>query len=253
MAWDDHLVVSEPTPYEKMLCRSCNHERQDHKHGRLCTGEMKTSDGVCSCIKFVPLVHQETAGGYSTVPPSRPVQRHGFTSTSSRSEIGSGQVQRPNLQNKKNDQMSPEWTMFGVRLSPTRVRVYASTKLSYLDLRQERGYFEEIHAQEIEEGKITDTPWDIKGRMVDFVKVEAPDYRQAMQFLFTQGWRPDGDEPTTEDMQQAQALRDAYEADLAAQGQKAIGPAYAPVKGSQDDEGDIIDAEVVEDDEGDWS
>jgi hypothetical protein len=108
--------------------------------------------------------------------------------------------------------------------------IYASTKLSFLELRQEAGYFDELHADLIRSGKISDTPWDLRGRMVDYVVESAPTYNEAIQRLFRRGWRPDN-EPTTEDLQRQAAMEDVN-----------VEPPAAAIES----EPEIYDAEIVE-------
>lgn len=240
-------------------CTSCQHAKRHHQPYGLCTGlgaDAGEHGSFCHCASFRDPEagkHSSYQGRSSTYRPghdSRP--RTGFSQSSSRTEIGDGKLRpRPNLQHERTmgkAEAEPDWMMFGVDNADGSVTVYASTKLSFLRLYQDAGHFDDIHRDMINRGELAATPWDIKGRMVDYVSVTAPTYNEAIQLLFAHGWRPDG-EPSTADLQMQAALDEARRAE-----QEAHPLIVGELAGAQytvpDDDDEIVDAEIVEDDEG---
>jgi hypothetical protein len=208
-------------------CTECGHLEREHKMAAMCVGlgaDAVAEGRFCPCLRF-KRPFQNTGAYTPYVPPTS-----GFRQTSSKYELGEGGAGRPNLQDhNRNRADTPDWVMFGIRRNGVCF-IYASTKLSFLELRQEAGYFDELHADLIRSGKISDTPWDLRGRMVDYVVESAPTYNEAIQRLFRRGWRPDN-EPTTEDLQRQAAMEDVN-----------VEPPAAAIES----EPEIYDAEIVE-------
>jgi hypothetical protein len=226
------------------LCLNCGHAEYDHRNGSgLCLGlgaEKAALGSFCSCAIFQKPTDHFGRGDYSTWSPGTSSRnRAQFSQTSSRHEIGGRAGARPNLQHKKpgpGDGPAPEWIMFGVNVG-TEVHLYASTSLSYMELRQEVGHFDELHQDLIKLGTLKPTPWDIKGRMVDYVIIVAPSYPEALAKLMQSGvWNYSG-EPSTADLQRQAALEDARQA--ADNDRKMI---EAPMD-------EIVDAEIIDDEE----
>lgn len=254
--------LAKRSPYRnehgEELCKNCRHTKYDHRNGAgLCLG-LGTDKGAlgtfCSCTGFIkpppdPYDGKREEEAYKTWKPdssSRPHigrSRSQFSQSSSRYALGDGKgVARPNLQGQKpgpDDGPAPEWIMFGIDAGD-HVVLYASTSLSYMELRQEVGYFDELHADLIRVGTLRATPWDIKGRMVDYVVIEAFNYPEALAKLMSNpawGFGQSDQEPSTADLQRQQALEDARDAEQQERARKAI---EAP-------KDEIVDAEIVED------
>lgn len=247
-------VVPKDDP-DELICVACDHPESAHMKGSYgavtgCNGRAGKHHSTCSCNGFVrPSPRQQESTRY---------RRPRFSQTSGRNEIGTGSTRTVNLQGRglaklpgqrdEDIEAIPEWVMFGIKQPDGSVLIYASTKLSYLTMRQEApGEFEKIHRELINEGVISDKPWQVSGRMVGYIVESASNYVDALRNLITRGWQSGGEEPTTEDLQRRAALEDAA-AHERRESEQAKEPEPEPHYAARPDD-EIFDAEIVEDED----